>query len=339
MDLKQWAELDAVSGNERAVRGALMRALTDMGLNPVIDRMGNVVVIQRSSNPTAPVAMVSANMDEAGLIVTDANGEGFLKVAPVGPVDPAWVISKPVRVGDKGIPGVIGEKPIHLQTQDERKKAFTWRDVFVDIGARDKDEALAKAPKGTYIAFDAASVMFGDGRMTGKALSSRVGVECLVRLLGHRFPCTLVGVFTSLALSGGRGAHGASFTEKPDVSLVLQGASANDLGMTEDTAMELRCGHGVGIGIMDTGSVLDRKLFRQICDTAAEGNISWQVCGGVQPAGDAGSIQLAGEGIPTAVLSIPVRYIHSPAETIALSDAEAQYLLARSVLKRVNAWE
>ena len=189
MDLKTLTELRAPSGHEQPIRRALLAELKDMGLDPQLDRMGNVVVVkQGTKGADAPRVMVAAHMDEVGLLVANATEEGFLRTLPVGGVDSRVVISKRVLCGDEAIPGVIGAMAIHLQTAEDRKHVLSYDDIYVDIGAKDKAEAEAKCPKGTYITFDTDYVEFGEGCVSAKALDDRVGCYNLLRVLKEEYP-------------------------------------------------------------------------------------------------------------------------------------------------------
>ena len=248
MDLKTLTELRAPSGHEQPIRRALLAELKDMGLDPQLDRMGNVVVVkQGTKGADAPRVMVAAHMDEVGLLVANATEEGFLRTLPVGGVDSRVVISKRVLCGDEAIPGVIGAMAIHLQTAEDRKHVLSYDDIYVDIGAKDKAEAEAKCPKGTYITFDTDYVEFGEGCVSAKALDDRVGCYNLLRVLKEEYPCTVVAVFTSEEEVGCRGAKGAAFAQEPDMGIVLEGTTCNDLGNVPEPEQVCKVGAGVAV--------------------------------------------------------------------------------------------
>ncbi len=147
MDLKTLTEINAPSGHEQAIRRFLLDELKKLGFAPVLDRMGNVVVVKEGTGdaPRKRV-MVSAHMDEVGLIVTSATEDGYLRIAAAGGIDPRVLVSKRVTVGDDKLPGVIGAVPIHLQSAAERKHVLSMDELLVDIGAKNNDEAECKAP-------------------------------------------------------------------------------------------------------------------------------------------------------------------------------------------------
>lgn len=333
MDLKTLTELRAPSGHEQPIRRALLAELKDMGLTPALDCMGNVVVVKPGTKADAPRVLVAAHMDEVGLLVANVTEEGFLRTLPIGGVDSRVIISKRVLCGDEGIPGVIGAMAIHLQTAEDRKHVLSYDDIYVDIGAKDKAEAEAKCPMGTYITFDTEHVPFGDGFVSAKALDDRVGCYNLLRLLQEDFPCTVVAVFTSQEEVGCRGAKGAAFAQEPDMGLVLEGTTCNDLGNVPEPEQVCKVGAGVAVSFMDHASIGNRKLFRRALALGAEKQIACQVKAAVSGGNDAGAIQLSREGVPTLVLSVPCRSIHSPSSVCKLSDVDAQLELARALLK------
>ena len=198
MDLKTLTEINAPSGHEQAIRRFLLDELKKLGFAPVLDRMGNVVVVKEGTGdaPRKRV-MVSAHMDEVGLIVTSATEDGYLRIAAAGGIDPRVLVSKRVTVGEDKLPGVIGAVPIHLQSAAERKHVLSMDELLVDIGAKNKDEAERKAPMGTYISFDTPYVEYGDGFACGKAFDDRVGCLSLLRLLQEELPVDLVACFVS----------------------------------------------------------------------------------------------------------------------------------------------
>ena len=333
MDLKTLTEINAPSGHEQPIRRALLEELRAKGHQPYIDRMGNVIVVKEGVGPAPRKrVMVAAHMDEVGLIVTGHAEGGFLKVTQAGGIDPRVLISKRVLVGDDNIPGVIGAVAIHLQSAADRARVMGYRDINVDIGAADKAEAERKAPLGTYISFDTPYVEFGEGYACGKAFDDRVGCWTILRLLEEELPCDLIAAFVSEEEVGCRGASGAAFAQEPDIGIVLEGTTCNDLGDVPEAVQVCKTGEGVAISFMDNSSIVNRELFRKTLNVAEQAGIAHQVKGSVSGGNDAGSIQRARQGIPTIVLSVPCRYIHSPSSVIKLSDADAQFELTKALM-------
>lgn len=334
MDLKTLTEINGVAGHEQAIRRALLEEIKAMGLTPSIDRMGNVVVVKEGTG-AAPRkrVMLAAHMDEVGLIVTSATEDGFLRIAPAGGVDPRVIISKRVLVGDDKVPGVIGAMAIHLQSAADRQHVMGYNEIYVDIGAKDKGEAEAKAPKGTYISFDTPYVEYGEGYACGKAFDDRVGVYNLLRVLEGEYPVDVVAVFTSEEEVGCRGAKGAAFAQEPDIGIVLEGTTCNDLGDVPETSQVCNTGMGVAVSFMDGSSIGNRDLFKKALQLGQEQGIPCQVKRSVSGGNDGGNIQRARAGVPVVVLSVPCRYIHSPSTVVKLSDVDCQLELTKALLK------
>ena len=334
MDLKTLTEINAPAGHEQPIRRALLEELKAKGHNPYIDKMGNVIVVKEGNGPVPRKrVMVSAHMDEVGLIVTGHTDGGFLKVNQAGGIDPRVLISKRVLVGDDNIPGVIGAVAIHLQSAADRARVMGYRDIAVDIGAIDKKEAERKAPIGTYISFDTPYVEYGEGFACGKAFDDRVGCWTILRLLEEDLPCDLVAAFVSEEEVGCRGASGAAFAQEPDIGIVLEGTTCNDLGDIPEVSQVCKAGQGVAVSFMDGSSIANRDLFKKALEVGAKEGIAHQVKASVSGGNDGGVIQRAREGIPVVVLSVPCRYIHSPSTVVNLSDVESQFELCRALLK------
>ena len=327
-------EINAPAGHEQPIRRALLEELKAKGHKPYIDRMGNVIVVKEGNDPAPRKrVMVAAHMDEVGLIVTGHAEGGFLKVNQAGGIDPRVLISKRVLVGDDNIPGVIGAVAIHLQSPADRARVMGYRDITVDIGANDKGEAERKAPVGTYISFDTPYVEYGDGYACGKAFDDRVGCYTILRLLEEELPCDLIAAFVSEEEVGCRGAAGAAFSQEPDIGIVLEGTTCNDLGDIPEVAQVCQAGKGVAVSFMDGASIANRDLFKKALAVGEKEGIAHQVKASVSGGNDGGAIQRAREGVPVVVLSVPCRYIHSPSTVVKLSDVEAQFELCRALLK------
>ena len=328
MDLKTLTEINAPSGHEQAIRRFLLDELKKLGFAPVLDRMGNVVVVKEGTGdaPRKRV-MVSAHMDEVGLIVTSATEDGYLRIAAAGGIDPRVLVSKRVTVGDDKLPGVIGAVPIHLQSAAERKHVLSMDELLVDIGAKNKDEAERKAPMGTYISFDTHYVEYGDGFACGKAFDDRVGCLSLLRLLQEELPVDLVACFVSEEEVGCRGAKVASFAKAPDKGIAIDVTAWGDTPGTKQP--DIKLGEGIAVKVMDRGSISNPDLREALLAAGAQAGVKTQR--EVLPFGgtDASAMQTSRGGIPVCTLSIPCRYVHSACEVVDLRDVEGGVALLK----------
>lgn len=346
MELSRLCEMQGISGREEPVRTAIFQECVDVlgAENVLLDRMGNVIARKAGVDPSAPRVMLSAHMDEVGLMVIGATEDGLLKVRAIGGIDPRVLVSKRVKVGyaipAKGdaparepLNGVIGALAIHLQSAEDRKAVLPVSQLFVDIGARDQDEALAKAPAGTPVTFATKYASIGDGCILTKAADDRVGCWNMLRLLNVRSKGDIWFVFSCQEEVGCRGATGAAFRIQPDVALALEGTTANDAGDVPESQKVCRVGKGVAVSFMDNASIANPELFREMLALADSRGIARQVKMSVTGGNEGGVMQRSGYGARVCVLSVPCRYIHSPSTVCSLADVEAQYQLAKAYLE------
>ena len=334
MDLKQLCEIHAPSGNETALRRLLLeeaRALCGEE-NVQIDRMGNVICRKKGIEVGRPHVCVSAHMDEVGFIIMGATEDGLLRFRSVGGIDPRVIVSKRVLAGENSLPGVIGAMAIHLQSRADREKVLGYDDLYIDIGAKDKAEALEKCPPGSYACFDSPYTPFGDGFVCAKALDDRVGCYNILRMMKESYPGDVTFALVSREEVGMRGSIGAAYGIRPDVAINLEGTAANDLGGVESQFEVCCAGRGVAISFMDNSSVYQRKLYQKLTRLAEKNGIAHQPKRGVTAVNDAAHYQRAAGGALACTLSVPCRYIHSGASVCSLNDVDAQYALTRAFL-------
>ena len=335
--LRQLSEAIGVSGAEGEVR-KLIRGMIEAHVDDLqTDTMGNLFAFKKGAGRARLTVMVDAHMDEVGLMVMGYAGDGMLKIGSVGGIDSRVLVGKRVLVGPKKLPGVIGAKPIHLLEGSEREKAIDLDALRVDIGADGKSAAEGKAPLGTRIAFDSTFLEMG-GVARGKAFDDRVGCAVLVHLLqGEPFAFDLAASFTAQEEVGARGAMVAANRIHPDLALVLEGTIADDLPKDEPSSPTTELGKGPALSWMDHSTLYDRRLNDWLVASAEAAGIPCQFkqpgIGGT----NAGSIHLAQEGIPTAVLSVPCRYIHAPLAMLSKKDYQNTIKLARAALERLDA--
>ena len=337
MDLKQLCEMHAPSGDEGRLRRAILteaRALCGEE-NVRIDCMGNVLCRKKGPEAGRPHVCVSAHMDEVGFIIMGATEEGLLRFRPIGGIDPRVVVSKRVVVGPDFLPGVIGAIAIHLQSDEDMKKVLDYDGLYIDIGAKNKDEALEKCPPASYACFDTPYTPFGDGFVCAKALDDRVGCYNLLELMREDFPGEVTFAFVTREEVGLRGSKGAAFAVQPDIAINLEGTAANDLGDVESPFEVCCAGKGVAISFMDGTSIYQRKLYQKLTRLAEREGIPHQPKRGVTGGNDAASFQRAAGGALACTLSVPCRYIHSGASVCCLDDIDAQRALVRAFLMKV----
>lgn len=333
MDLKTLTQLPGASGNEKAVRKAIFEACKPLADKVHIDKMGNVVAFKKGTAQGAPHVVLAAHMDEVGFIIFSATEEGLLRFRPVGGIDPRVIISKKVLVGDEAVPGVIGAMAIHLQTAADRQRVLKYDDVYIDIGAKTKEEALASCPQGSYAVFDSPYTEFGDGFVATKALDDRVGCYTMLKVLEHTYPVDVTCLFTTEEEVGLRGATGGAYAVASDMAIILEGTTCNDMGDIRATQQVCQAGNGVAISFMDNSSIGYAPLYHGLLALGREKGIPCQEKQSVTGGNEAGAFQKAKGGRATCVLSVPCRYIHGPASVVKLKDVDSQVALTKAFLQ------
>lgn len=337
MLLRKLTAARGVSGNENEIRALILRLAEERGATCRVDRMGNVIAAKDGLDASAPHVLLDAHMDEVGLIVTGVREDGLLRYQPVGGIDPRVLVSKRVLVGDQNIPGVIGAKAIHLQTPEDRSHVLDHKSLFIDIGAKAKGEAEKLCPPGSYAVFDSPLTPFGEGMVLGRALDDRVGCNALLKALEADYPGKLTCAFTTQEEVGLRGATVIGQSLEFDLGLALEGTAANDLGDVPTESQVCNVGQGVVISHMDRASLAHPRLRDAVEKVARDRGIPCQRKRFISGGNDAGALQRGTIGKPTAVLSVPCRYIHSPNSVAAISDIDAQAALVLAFLEAAPA--
>ena len=250
MLLTKLADLPGVSGDEGAVRKAIIEEIAGLPLRWRTDSMGNLLVRKEGKVPSSRAVMLAAHMDEVGLMVVSIEESGHLRFKPLGGIDSRVLVSKRVRVGPEGIPGVIGAKAIHLQKAAERKP-FESDQLYIDIGAKDREEAEKHISIGAYVSFDTRCVSIGEGFFRGKAFDDRAGCAALLELLRRITACRLTPPSPFRKRLGYGGARVAAYTLQPQLALALEATAAADTPDTKEEFNATTLGKGPALTFMD----------------------------------------------------------------------------------------
>lgn len=328
MLLQQLIELAGPSSLEDEVRKFILAKLRERNLKPSTDNLGNVLVTKNTGKTRV---LLAAHMDEIGLMITGIEKNGMLKFQEVGGMDLRYLVSKPVYVGTKKITGVIGAKAIHLQEPEERDQALKRKDLFIDIGAKSKEDAEKYVSLGDFAVFN-SEFLSKEKVLIGKAFDDRVGCNVLLDILAEEFPCTINAAFTTQEEVGLRGAMVAAQHFESDIAIVIEATAANDtIGAKHTFATRLH--HGPVLTVIDAHTIASKELTDRLAKTAEKNNIPYQYRGSAKSGNDAGSIHLAKEGLPTAIISVPCRYIHTPYSMISREDLMNTTSLLKAFLK------
>ena len=331
MLVKELVSLNAPSGFEDVVRDFIKKhAVAD---EIYTDTMGNLICHKKGDGKKV---MVAAHMDEVGFIITEITEQGFLRFATLGGIETAVLSSKKVLIGEKKIPGIIGGKAVHLQKDSELTTPIKLKDLYIDICAKDKDSAEKLVSQGDYAVFDGEYTLFGNGLVKSKSLDDRVGCAILLELMKEDFDSDIYYTFTVQEELGCRGALVASHNINPDIALVIEGTTCSDVYGSKPHNYVTNLGGGAVMTAVDGSAISDKNYYDFIMNTAKENDISLQIKRTTRGGTDAGAIQRSGNGVKTAVLAVPCRYIHSPISVMNPNDADCVLKLAKAVLKNIE---
>ncbi|MGM0368879.1 MAG: M42 family metallopeptidase [Bacillota bacterium] len=330
--LKELAETNGVSGYEENITGKLENIFSNYTDQIKYDNLGNLIACKRGTATENIKIMLAAHMDEIGLMVTKIEDEGFLRFTAVGGVDQRTLVGQEVIVlGTEEYQGIIGAKPPHVQNSKERKKAYEMDDMYIDLGL-EAAEVKDKVRVGDVITIKREFEELKNNRVTAKALDDRAGVLVMLTALQElkdvQHQADLYTVATVQEEVGVRGATTSTYGVVPDIGIAIDVCHGTMPGVSKEDSSEL--GAGVAIGF---GPHVHPDLFSKLKDIADEHEIDHQTEASNTPHGtDAFAIQVTRAGIPTALLSIPLRYMHTSVETISYQDIKrAGRLLARFI--------
>ncbi|MFQ3566060.1 MAG: M42 family metallopeptidase [Aggregatilineales bacterium] len=343
MILQRLSEAIGVSGEENAVREIVLEAINDVAEDIRIDPLGSVTcrLPAVAANEPPLRVLLAAHMDEIGFMVTGFDGDGLIRFAPVGTVDERILPGKRVVIGANAVPGVIAWTPIHLNKEQSVTKLNSLR---IDIGASSKEDAQAKVKRGDRIAFSSRYLELEGGMLRGKAFDDRAGCALLIDVLrAGPYPVEVLAAFTVQEEIGLRGARVVAQALRPDAAFVLEATTAHDVPNPTAEADDIieenpacRVGAGPVLTILDRSIIVNPRLLAFLRETAEAASIPYQFKTAPGGATDAGAIHSAGYGIPTAVVSLPCRYIHSPSAHLHRDDYEHTLQLVKQALGRLT---
>lgn len=328
--LPELSDLYGVSGNEGPVRKFLRSNLIKYSDENFTDTMGNLYLHKKKEG--RPVIALTAHMDEVGMLIRSVRDDGELEYSPAG-LDCRIMPGRRVAIGTENVPGIIGTKPIHLQSDEEYESSIKHKDLTIDIGAKDKDDALKYVKPGDYACFTTKFSELGDGMFTGKALDDRVGCTVLSELIKEDYDCDLWFCFTVQEEVGLRGASLVADHVHPDLVLNFEGTTANDIPDAKGHETVTRVGYGPAITFMDGGTVVRPELFDALRETAKAHGIPFQLRQGTKGRTDIGRIHSDLGGCAAGGISLPCRYIHSAQSVGSWNDMKNMILLADAFLK------
>lgn len=330
--LKKLCSLNSTSGDEKQVRDFIINEIKEF-CDYKIDNLGSIIAFKRGKKASDKKIMLSAHMDEVGFIITNICDDGYLDFAPVGGINANVVPGRIMTLN--GIKGVVGLKPIHLQSDDEKTKAPSFKNLKIDIGAKSKEDAENYVSEGDFCYFSDSHEEFGDGYIKSKALDDRIGCMLLIELIKSELEYDTYFCFNVQEEVGLRGAACTAYSVNPDVAVVLESTTAADLCGVSGGNRVCVLGNGPVISFMDGRTVYDRDLYLLAMNTAKEKGIPAQTKTAIAGGNDAGAIQTSAGGTKVLAISLPCRYIHSGASVVKKSDIEQTRKLLKEFLPKL----
>jgi tetrahedral aminopeptidase len=348
--LKELTETPGPSGFETQVAAVVERVWRPLVDSLTIDRVGSLVAVKQGKGEAPrPRLLLAAHYDELGLVVKkvisypkdDPNGHGFLAITGVGGVDRRQLFGQPVLVHGSGpdrpeLPGIIGALPGHLQESEDRDKPYSFDHLVVDVG-RPVEELKQLVSVGDFISFRQPLQKLLNGRVAGKALDNRASVAavtvCLEALQGRQHDWDVIAVATAQEETRLLGAFTSAFAENPDAAIAIDVTFGKGPGATDAGTFELDGGPAVGLG-----PNVHPGMHRQLQEAAAALEMKVHPDPHSRFSGtDAFGLQVAREGIPTGLLGIPLRYMHTMVESVATADIERVGRLLAEFIVRLDS--
>ena len=339
--LKQYSNLCAAAGDESTIRDHISRDI-ERGVDDVtVNPLGNLRAI-RKGRIHGKTLLLTAHMDEVAFMVKSIEKNGTIRFYPIGGIVPKILPGTSVVIGRKKIPGVVGCKALHLLQPQEKEKVSDIKELFIDVGAADREEVKDVEP-GAYIYFRSAFLTQG-GLCIGKAFDDRAGCAAVSTVLSRyrdeKPGATITAVYTAQEEVGLRGAATAA-VERGGIlfNLNLEGTTCDDRNVKKTYSPSTELGKGPAITVMDRTIITNRKLLDWTRELARVRSIPFQLKRTVTGGTDAGRIHLAGEGIPSITVAVPVRYIHSPWGILSRKDFDNYIRLASAIVEEAHRFK
>jgi putative aminopeptidase FrvX len=332
--LKKLSEAAGVSAQEQNAKAIVHRELKERNVTVREDRVGNLIAYKRGRKGNGKV-MLAAHIDEIGFMVTLID-EGYLRFSTIGGFDPRILPGKRVLVhGKKPLPGIIGSIPPHFIPKEKRTESPSVEDLFIDVGLSERG-LKSNVEVGDFVSVRKSPFSLLNERLCGKSLDNRTSVSMLITLfdelefLAHDWD--VYGVFTVQEEITGLGGLSSAYHIKPDVAIAIDVGFSRQSGFPQEYPVELDKGPSIAIG-----PNIHSGLCQFMLHIAKEYEIPHQIEAEPGVTGtDAAFIQIAREGIPTVLLSIPLSYMHTPSEIVSLRDIKRTTRLISRFITHLN---
>ena len=338
--IKKLTETPGIPGHEEQIRKLIYEEIQDYCDEIKVDKIGNLICVKKGYKDE-PKIMIAAHMDTIGFMIKYIDKKGFLRIEPVGGIDPHIILGQTVLIfhDDKIINGVIAAKPIHLLEPEEIKKVKKMDEVHVDIGADSKENAQKIVSIGDFLVFNYSCKKLSGSTFNSGGLDDRAGCMVLINTIKalkeiEKTPNELYFVFTCQEEIGARGAITSSYKIQPDIGIVIEVTHAIDFpDIKQEKYGDIKLRGGP---VLCMGPNINPKLFKIILKTAKDIPIQLNVIGRATPT-DLRYIQMTKEGVATALISIPLRYMHTPIEVMDFNDINNTVELLKGVLTKIKS--
>ncbi|TMN21126.1 M42 family metallopeptidase [Lentibacillus cibarius] len=341
--LKDLTDAKGISGNEKEAREVMEKYISPHADDVYTDNLGSLIA-KKTGEADGPKVMVAGHLDEVGFMVTRIDDNGFVYFQTIGGWWGQVMLAQRVTIitakGD--VTGLIGSKPPHVLSSEERKKPVKIEDMFIDIGAADKKEAkeFGVRPGDSIVPYFEFTQMKNEKMLMAKAWDNRIGcaiaIEVLKQLKNEKHPNIVYGVGTVQEEVGLRGARTSAHAIKPDIGFGVDVGIAGDMPGVSDKEADSKLGEGPQIIIYDASMIPNKGVRDLVIDTADEKNIPYQYASMGGGGTDSGSIHLTADGVPSLSITIATRYIHSHAAILHRDDFENAVKLIVETIKKLD---
>jgi endoglucanase len=339
---KKLSSLLGVSGYEEEVSNFIFEKIEKENLADKvwIDALGNVLAVKEGTNEQNRI-LLDAHIDEIGFMISHIDKRGFLGFVPIGGWDNRILLGQSVILksgNDKIFHGIIGSKPPHLTTIEERKKVVEMSKMYIDVGMASEEEVKQnKINIGTVGTLFSPFVEFPNGMVRGKAFDDRTGCNVLLHTLmflkEKEHSDTLLCNFAVQEEVGGYGAITGAYNLKPTMAIAIENTTAADVPLIKDYENPVSIGKGPAITVADKSVISNPKVNKRLIKNAEYEKIDYQFKKPRYGGTDAGKIQFSRSGVPSTVVSVPCRYIHSPTSLLKLEDIYNTIQLIESFIR------
>jgi len=340
--LRSLTDTPGPSGYEQTVRAVFLHYVEQYADEVRTDVLGNAIAVRNPSG--RPRILLAGHIDEIGFQIRSVSDEGMLYFGTIGGHDPSVAAGQRVVIhtANGPVPGVLGRKAVHILEPEERDKVPKIKDMWIDIGAKSKEDALARVQIGDSATYDTRFLQLTDDLCMARSFDDKVGAfavaEVLRLLHGSNIEAAIYAVATVQEEIGLRGATTSTFAVNPDVGIAVDvGHSTDYPGSDKRVGGDVKLGGGPMIA---RGAHVHPKVFERLREAAVERGIPYVVEAVSAGTGtDADAIQLSRAGVAAGVVSIPLRYMHTPSEILSLTDVENTALLLAAFCEKASAME